>query len=146
MKITFIIPCYNAAEIIVKNNRKLHKFIKKKKIKEKIIYINDGSRDSTLQELKKIESKSVRILNNKVNLGKSRSIIKALKKARTKNIVLIDCDLPYFNYLNTTIKNLNQYDLVAINRKIKGSVNLDEKKKFIQNYKKLNKQLSWNSC
>lgn len=128
MNITFIIPCYNAEKIIFKNNRKLNKFIKKEKIKEKIIYINDGSRDNTLEKLKKIESKNIKILNNKNNLGKSKSIIKALKKVKTKNIVLIDCDLPYFNYLNTTIKNLNQYDLVSINRKIKGSVNLDKKK------------------
>ena len=53
MHITFIIPCYNASNIIIKNNEKLNKFIKKEKIKEKIIYINDGSQDNTFQELKK---------------------------------------------------------------------------------------------
>ena len=117
MHITFIIPCYNASNIIIKNNQKLNKFIKKEKIKEKIIYINDGSQDNTFQELKKIKSKNIKIINNKYNLGKSKSIINALKKVQTKNIVLIDCDLPYFDYLKTTIKNLKKYDLVTINRK-----------------------------
>ena len=128
MQITFIIPCYNAGNLIIKNNKKLNKFIKKEKIKEKIIYINDGSQDNTLQELQKIKSKSIKILNNKYNLGKSKSIINALKKVKTKNIVLIDCDLPYFDYLKTTINNLNEYDLVAINRKLEKSVNLDKRK------------------
>jgi len=136
MKITFIIPCYNAGNIILRNNEKLKKFIKKEKIKEKIIYINDGSEDNTLKELKKIKSKNVKILNNRYNLGKSKSIINTLKNVKTKNIVLIDCDLPYFDYLKTTIKYLNKYDLVAINRRLKKSINLDKKKnlyKIIRN-------------
>lgn len=128
MQITFIIPCYNAGKIIVKNYKKLTKFIKQKKIQAKIIYINDGSQDNTLSELQKIKSKNIQILNNKCNLGKSKSIIKALKKVKTKNIVLIDCDLPYFKYLNTTINNLDRYDFVTINRKLKKSINLDKKK------------------
>ncbi len=137
MQITFIIPCYNAEGIVNKNYKKLYKFIKGKKIKEKIIYINDGSRDKTIEELRKIKSKNVEIINNKFNLGKSRSIIKALKIAKTKNIVLIDCDLPYFEYLKTVIRNLNKYDLVTINRKLKNSVNLDKRKnlyKLIRNF------------
>lgn len=128
MQITFIIPCYNASNIIIKNNKKLKKFVKREKINEKIIYINDGSQDNTLEELKKLKSKNIKIINNKYNLGKSKSIINALNKVQTKNIVLIDCDLPYFDYLKTTIKNLNKYDLVTINRKLKKSVNLDKKK------------------
>ena len=136
MQITFIIPCYNAEGIINKNYKKLYKFIREKKIKEKIIYINDGSKDKTIRELRKIKSKNVEIINNKFNLGKSKSIIKALKIAKTKNIVLIDCDLPYFEYLKTVIRNLNKYDLVTINRKLKSSVNLDKRKnlyKLIRN-------------
>lgn len=128
MQITFIIPCYNASKIINENNKKLNKFIKKAKIKGKIIYINDGSEDNTLKELKKIKSKNIKIINNKYNLGKSKSIINVLKTVNAKNVVLIDCDLPYFRYLGTTIKNLKKYDLVTINRKLKNSINLDKRK------------------
>ena len=52
MKITFIIPCYNAENIIIKNYKRLSRFTEKNKIKKKIIYINDGSNDSTIKELK----------------------------------------------------------------------------------------------
>lgn len=128
MQITFIIPCYNAGKIIIENNKRLNKFIKKEKINYKIIYINDGSKDNTLKELRKIKSKNIKIFNNKYNLGKSKSIINALKTVKTKNVVLIDCDLPYFEYLKTTIKNLSKHDLVTINRKLKNSINLDKRK------------------
>ena len=43
MILTFIIPCYNAEKIVSKNFNKLNNFIKKNRIKAKIIYINDGS-------------------------------------------------------------------------------------------------------
>ena len=79
MNVTFIIPCYNAEKIINNNHKKLSFFLKKNKIKKKIIYINDGSKDKTLYELKKINEKNIEILSNKDNSGKSYSIIKALK-------------------------------------------------------------------
>ena len=47
MNVTFIIPCYNAEKIINNNHKKLSSFLKKNKIKKKIIYINDGSEDKT---------------------------------------------------------------------------------------------------
>lgn len=130
MNITFIIPCLNAENIILKNYKKLNDFTKKYKIKNKFIYINDGSKDKTLEKLKKIKSKNVRILNNKENLGKSYSIIRALKLINTGNVVLIDCDLPYFKYLKKIIDHLNKYDLIIVNRKLKKSLNTEKSLNF----------------
>ena len=87
MILSFIIPCYNAEKIVYKNFNKLNSFIKKNRIKAKIIYINDGSTDFTLKELLKIRNKNVFIINNKKNLGKSKSIINTIKKIKTKNVV-----------------------------------------------------------
>lgn len=132
MSVTFIIPCFNSKNIILKNFLKLSNFVKENKIDGKIIYINDGSGDSTINELQKIKNKKIEIINNKKNLGKSYSIIKALDKIETKNVILIDCDLPYFSSLKKVINNLNFYDLVIVNRKIPGSKNIDKKKNFYQ--------------
>ena len=131
MQITFIIPWYNAEGIINKNYKKLYKFIREKKIKEKIIYINDGSKDKTIRELKKIKSKNVEIINNKFNLGKSKSIIKALKILKTKNIVLIDCDLPYFEFLETVTRNLKKYDLEGIDY-LRVELTIDQEDLFLE--------------
>jgi len=132
MKFTFIIPCHNSEEIIVNNYKKLKKFISQNRIKSKIIYINDSSKDNTLKELNKIKDKKVTIINNKINLGKSRSISRMLKKINTDFVILIDCDLPYFKYLNEIIKNLKIYELVIVNRKINKSLNLDKKRNIYQ--------------
>ncbi len=128
MQITFIIPCHNAEDLIIKNYKRLLFFTQKFKINTKIIYINDGSKDNTYKKLNEIKNKRVKILNNKKNLGKSQSIIKALKIVNTKYVILIDCDLPYFKYLKNIINNLKNYDLVIVNRKLKNSKNIDKKK------------------
>ena len=130
--ITFIIPCYNSEKIIIKNYYKLKNFIKKHKIKSKTIYINDGSDDSTLNELLKIQDKNVKIVNNKINLGKSMSIIQLLKKVTTNEVILIDCDLPYFKYLKSIIEKLLKNNLVIVNRKLEKSTNLDSNKNLYQ--------------
>lgn len=132
MSITYIVPCLNVEQDIIKNYKKLCLFIKKKKINSNIIFINDGSKDLTIDKLKSIKDQKVKIIDNKKNLGKSQSIINTIKKVKTKNIVLIDCDLPYFEYLDEVINNLKNNDLVIINRKIKNSKNLDKKKNFYQ--------------
>ena len=126
MILTFIIPCYNAEKIVSKNFNKLNSFIKKNRIKAKIIYINDGSTDFTLKELLKIRNKNVFIINNKKNLGKSKSIINTIKKIKIKNVILIDCDLPYLLYLKKVINSLKKNDLVLINRRMKSFKNIEK--------------------
>lgn len=130
MNVTFIIPCYNAEKIIKNNHKRLSSFLKKNKIKKKIIYINDGSIDKTFDELKKINEKNIKILNNKKNSGKSYSIIKALKFVKNGHVVLIDCDLPYFIYLKKVINGLSKFDLVIVNRKINKNSNIEKNFNF----------------
>jgi glycosyltransferase involved in cell wall biosynthesis len=127
-KITFIIPCYNYEKFIIQNYLKLKKKILSSKIKYTIYYINDGSNDLTIKKLYSIKDKNIKIINNNINLGKSSSIIKALKLVKTDFVILLDCDLPYLNYLSKLINELNLSDLVIINRrspksKILGSYN-----------------------
>ena len=132
MDITFIIPCLNSQKTIFKNYLKLKKFLHDRKLESKIIFINDGSSDATLNELKKIQDKKVKIISNKLNFGKSKSIINTLKHVNSDYIILIDCDLPYFEYLNRMINLMPYNKLVIVNRKIEYSKNLDKKKNTYQ--------------
>lgn len=141
MSITFIIPCYNAEKFILNTNFKLTKFLKKNKINYKIFYINDGSEDKTLFKLEKILNKNIKIFNNQKNLGKSKTIINTLKFVKTSKVVLVDCDLPYFNSLKKIIANLKNNHLVIINRKLNESNNIGKNfsfysyvRKFISNF------------
>lgn len=117
--ITFVIPCYNCSDTIKKKYKNLISKIRELKLNYQIILINDGSTDSTLIKLKSIKNNNLLIINNKKNLGKSKSIINSLKYIKSEKVLLIDCDLPYFEKLTEVIDNLNLYDLVITNRRVK---------------------------
>lgn len=126
--ISIIIPCYNAEKFIEKNIRFLIKIIKKEKLNYQLILIDDGSTDNTKEVIKKLSNKSIQKIFLTKNSGKSFAIKLALKSTKHKNIILIDCDLPYFNKLRLVIKKLKDgYDFIAIDRRHRKS-NLKEKK------------------
>ena len=130
MSITFIVPCFNAEKIILNTNFKLTKFLKKNNINYKIFYINDGSKDKTLLKLEKISNNNIKIFNNQKNLGKSKTIVNTLKFVKTNKVVLVDCDLPYFNSLKKIIANLKNNHLVIISRKLNESTNIEKSFSF----------------
>ena len=122
--LSIIIPCLNAESFIYKKVIKLNERLKKLKTKFEIIVINDGSEDNTLRELLRLKKKlkSVKCVNYKKNKGKSYVIKKNIKKTKFNNVVLVDCDLPYFQVFRTVInKLLSGYDLVIVNRRHKKS-------------------------
>ena len=51
--------------------------------------------------------------------------------SRFNKIILIDCDIPYFNYFEQIIKKINDnYDLVIVNRRLKESKMIDDNLNF----------------
>jgi len=116
---TFLIPCFNCDKFIFKNSLKLIKKIKKTKIHYNLIFLNDGSTDDTLTELKKIKSKkNIKIISFKNNSGKSTILKFALKKCGEGIVILYDCDLPYFGYLTKLISLLKKGEkFVTIDRR-----------------------------
>ena len=122
--VSFIIPCYSAETFINKNLELLNKKIKSLKLTYQIILIDDGSQDNTHLILKNIikKDKYISLIKNKKNIGKSYSLLRGIKKSKYQNIVMIDCDLPYFRSINKIIYFLKKnIDLVIINRKLKES-------------------------
>lgn len=118
MKISFIIPCFNSQKIIQKKIYQLKKKMNQfDKINYEIIIIDDGSKDNTLKIIKNLKSKSIKIISNSKNLGKSSSLIKGIKKSRFNKIIIWDCDLPYFRYINKIINSLKKNNFVFINRR-----------------------------
>lgn len=133
--ISVVVPCYNYEKLIKKNIQKLSKIFSRLKIKYEIIIVNDGSIDGTQNKLKEISKKNnnIKIINLKNNKGKSFCLKVGISKCKFNYIILIDCDLPYFGYLNNLIKKLkNNYDLVIINRKSKNSHQTETKLNFYQ--------------
>ena len=119
-KFSFLIPCYNCEKFILSNGFKLLKKIKKNKINFEVLFLNDGSEDGSLKELKKLQFKynKVKVINFQKNEGKSSVLKKSIKKTSGNIIVFYDCDLPYFNYFNSIIRLLkNGHDFVTIDRR-----------------------------
>ena len=128
MKISFIIPCFNSELIIKKSIKKLEKKLNKiKKFSYELIIIDDGSTDKTKKVINSIKDKKIKVITNSVNLGKSTSLIKGIKLSKYNRIIIIDCDLPYFQYLDKVIRLLKNNDFIYINRRSSQS-KLDNKK------------------
>jgi polyisoprenyl-phosphate glycosyltransferase len=76
--LTIIIPVYNNKRNIKKNIEIIDRKIKSCFNKYEIIIVDDSTNDNTLNNLKNIVSKNVKILKNSKNIGKSYSILKAV--------------------------------------------------------------------
>ena len=118
-KISFIIPVFNQEKNIQKNLIRL--ISKINKINYEIIIVNDGSIDKTYNKILFLQNKikNLKLINNKINQGKGYSIKRAVQAVDPKSIkiIMIDGDLPYFDYLNKVINILLTNNLVIIDRK-----------------------------
>ena len=98
--VEMIVPCYNEEECIalfyarvceVFENLKEHRFI--------ITYIDDGSKDGTLDEIKKLvktaEKGRVQYLSFSRNFGKEAAIYAGLSKSTGDYVTIMDADLQH---------------------------------------------------
>ncbi len=96
MKLSLVCPCYNEE----KNVKIFHDACKNAldgKIESyEIVFVNDGSRDNTWNELKALCSSSdtnIKIINFSRNFGKEAAMYAGLQKAEGDYVTLIDADL-----------------------------------------------------
>ena len=96
MKLSLVIPCYNEEKNIEPFMECcIETFGNNKNIE--YIFINDGSKDNTFSEIKKIIEKynteNIFGINFSRNFGKEAAILAGLKKSKGTYTVLIDADL-----------------------------------------------------
>jgi dolichyl-phosphate beta-glucosyltransferase len=122
MKISIVIPCYNEDKRIEETLKRTINYCKKNIRYHEIIVINDGSKDRTLEIVKKFKNKNLRILSNKTNLGKGASIRRGISRARQPLVLFMDADL------STPLKEIKKlhectkkYDFIIGSRNLIGS-------------------------
>ena len=96
MKLSLIVPCYNEAENVHPFQEAVITAFAGCGYDYEIIYIDDGSRDATLHNLKKLyrEQKCpVKIVSFSRNFGKEAGLYAGLQHASGDYISLIDADL-----------------------------------------------------
>ena len=96
--LSVIVPCYNEQENIRDFYNELMKsetFFKEQGTDIELIYINDGSVDKTVDEVKELNDKDkrVKLVSFSRNFGKEAAIYAGLEKAEGDYVVIMDCDL-----------------------------------------------------
>ena len=93
--ISIIAPCYNEEETIESFLRRIEEILAQINEPYEIVFINDGSKDNTLNVLlnAKRNFKNIRIINFSRNFGKEAALTVGLDKARGEATIPIDVDL-----------------------------------------------------
>ena len=92
-KFSIVIPVYNEAKNLQILVPKIYKVLKN--IKFELIIVDDNSRDDTSKILKKFKKKNLHHLVRKKKRDLSKSCIDGFKKAKYKDIVVMDGDLQH---------------------------------------------------
>ena len=96
--LSVIVPCYNEEENVKYFYDELMKnqpFFEEKKLEVEIIYVDDGSKDGTVKEVKKLRSQDekVHLISFSRNFGKEAGIYAGFRKAKGDYVVMMDADL-----------------------------------------------------
>ncbi len=96
MKLSLVIPCFNEADSVACFLDTALNTFSKANYDFELIFVNDGSRDDTLKNLKELYNQkkcNMQIISFSRNFGKEAAIYAGLKAARGDYITIIDADL-----------------------------------------------------
>ena len=96
--LSVVVPCYNEEENVAPFYEELMRhtsFLDERQIELEVLYIDDGSRDGTVKEVKKLRERDERIhlVSFSRNFGKEAAMYAGLENARGDYVVLMDVDL-----------------------------------------------------
>lgn len=118
-KISMIIPCYNEEGNVKLFLEEAKKSYENQNYKLELIFIDDGSKDSTLIKLKELLNETacnIKIISLSRNFGKESAIYAGLNKATGDYTVIIDADLqqpPSLTIEMAKILDEEEYDCVC---------------------------------
>ncbi len=96
--LSVVVPCYNEEESIALFYEELIKddaFFRDKDVELELLYIDDGSKDRTVEEVKKLRERDERVhlISFSRNFGKEAAMYAGLEKSKGDYVVLMDADL-----------------------------------------------------
>jgi glycosyltransferase involved in cell wall biosynthesis len=121
IEVTIIVPIHNEEQIIPELYNRLQKTVSQISKNYELIFVNDGSKDHSLQELMKLSKQdpSVFYINFSRNFGHQIAVTAGLDASNGKAVVIIDGDLQDPPELITDLfkKDREGYDVVYAKRK-----------------------------
>ena len=120
MKLSLVVPCYNEAENVAAFQEAVISAFHDCGYDYEIVFIDDGSRDATLHNLRKLHAAQkcpVKVVSFSRNFGKEAGLYAGLHHASGKYISLIDADLQQrpeiVRDMVQILEEEPQYDVVA---------------------------------
>jgi polyisoprenyl-phosphate glycosyltransferase len=114
--LSVVIPCMNEEQVLPETNRRVIGVLENSPVLFEIIYVDDGSTDSTPEILRKLqgEDSRVRAIRFSRNFGHQIAITAGLEHAAGDAVVILDADLqdPPEVVLEFVAKWLEGYDVV----------------------------------
>lgn len=95
MKISLVVPCYNEEDVVYDFYKEVRKVFDDKVESYEIVFVNDGSKDKTIDILKAIHkvSDNVKVVNFSRNFGKEAAMYAGLQQTCGEYTCVIDADL-----------------------------------------------------
>jgi polyisoprenyl-phosphate glycosyltransferase len=119
--LSVVVPAFNEELVIEECINRLTNVLIKMKCGYEIVFVNDGSRDKTLELLKKARSKDphIKIVNLSRNFGHQIAITAGMDRAIGNAIIVIDADLqdPPEIFPELVAKWQEGYDIVHARRR-----------------------------
>jgi len=120
-KLSVVVPCYNEEEMLPIFHKEINRTLKSMEIDYELIFVNDGSKDSSYGVMKDLykNDKDIKIINFSRNFGKEAAILAGLEASRGHYTVIMDADLqdpPMMLKEMIEVLDSDEYDSVATYR------------------------------
>lgn len=117
--ISVVVPCYNEEENIPIFYKEITKVFEKIEAKLELIFVNDGSKDKSLEAMRTLSSqdKNVKYLSFSRNFGKEAALLAGLEHAEGDYVAVMDVDLqdpPVYLKKMYTILKTEEVDCVGL--------------------------------
>ncbi len=121
MKLSLVVPCYNEQDNVEKFYEETVSAFLGRGFDYEFVFVNDGSRDKTLERLKKLynekQESNITVVSFSRNFGKEAAIYAGIKNSTGDYISLIDADLQQrpevVLEMVDILDNEQEYDCVA---------------------------------
>ncbi len=131
IKLSVIVPCYNEEKRFKNGFNHFHNYLKKIKFNWELILVNDGSKDKTLNLMRKESKrhKNVKVITYPINGGKGLAISEGVKAAKGEIILFSDIDHSVdISTINSFFKHFNKAEVVIGSRRLKNSKIIEKQK------------------
>lgn len=95
--LSIVLPSYNEEQNIANTAKVLSELLEQEKIDYELVFVSDGSKDATYEEIQKVAEKNPRIKGARFsrNFGKEACIFAGLRLTTGDAVIVMDCDLQH---------------------------------------------------